>query len=264
MKIPLLYTTFNRLEYPKRTRPRLIEATPEADIYVVDNGSTDGTQAYLNGFGINDHFHIDLNSKNIGVANAMNWFFETIRLQSTYFVCTCDFAPCNCVAPIIEYVAKVDNDTMVSDGWLPKMIEAAKTGKIDVLQAKHHFIIPKYKDWNELEQDQGVENLNGCGKIVHFPFVGGSGIVIRRDAIKEDIKGVGHIFGWSVYQDTRPEIRSAFYSDVWIDLLDMQGYNQYMTDIDIKYYCDTGRLVRKEIDASGNIKSISKRSEYWE
>jgi len=236
VKIPLLYTTFNRLEYTKRTLPRLIESTPEADIYVWDNGSTDGTQDYLKGFEVSDRFHIDFNDRNIGIANAMNWFFNQTKEH--------------------EYVAKVDNDTMVSDGWLPKMIEAAKIGQVDILQAKHHFIIARYKNWNEMENDQRIENLNGCGKIVHYPFVGGSGIIIRRAVIKEDIKSSGHIFGWSVYQDTRPEIRSAFYPGVWIDLLDMADYNKHAVDADMKYYGDTGRLELKERDAMGNEKVL--------
>ncbi len=240
MKIPVLYTTFNRLEYTKRTLPRLIEATPEADIYVIDNGSTDGTKDYLRYADVRKNVHVTFNSKNIGIANVMNSFF----MMTKYFACACDLAPCDCVNPN-KWIAKVDNDTMVPDGWLPKMIEAARAGKVDVLQAKHHFVIARYKSWDEMENDQRVESLNGCGKIVHYPFVGGSGIVIRRAAIKEDIKGAGHIFGWSVYQDTRPEIRSAFYSDVWIDLLDMADYNKYTADADMKYYQDTGRLELK-------------------
>jgi len=243
-KIPVLYTTFNRLEYTKRTLPRLIEAIPEADIYVVDNGSDDETLEYLWGFTkcskvtgliLSNHdspFWLRINTSNIGIANVMNWFFE--------------------VTQSCEWVSKVDNDTMVPAGWLPKMIEAAKVGNIDVLQAKHHFVIARYKNWNEMEQDRTVENLNGCGKIVHYPFVGGAGIVIRRAAIKEDIKGSGHIFGWSVYQDTRPEIRSAFYPGVWIDLLDMADYNKHADDADMEYYVSTGRLELKERDIHGN------------
>ncbi len=232
-KIPVLYTTFNRLEYTKRTLPRLIEATPEADIYVVDNGSTDGTIDYLYDF-IRPHNEggpvhwFRTNPYNIGIVNAMNWFFSETKDH--------------------EYVAKVDNDTMVLDSWLPKMIGAANAGNIDVLQAKHYFIIARYKNWSEMESAQRVENLNGCGNIVHYPFVGGSGIVIRRAAIKEDIKSAGHIFGWSVYQDTRPEIRSAFYPGVWIDLLDMADYNKHTDDADMEYYKNSGRLELKQRD----------------
>ena len=235
MKIPVLYTTFNRLEYTKRTLPRLIEATPEADIYVVDNGSTDGTRDYLcpgDEWLGNSLDEICLNAKNIGIANVMNWFFDKTKDH--------------------EYVAKVDNDTMVPDGWLPKMIEAAKVGNIDVLQAKHHFIIARYKDWAEMESDQRVENLNGCGNIVHFPFVGGSGVVIRRAAVSDKIKSDGHIYGWSQYQTARPEVRSAFYSGVWIDLLDMADYNKHAEDADMDYYVSTGRLELKERDIHGN------------
>ncbi len=253
MKIPVLYTTFNRLEYTKRTLPRLIEATPEADIYVVDNASTDGTQDYLDDYRADllqslgypdavDRVDMYFKKNNIGIANVMNWFFDKTKDH--------------------EYVAKVDNDTMVPDGWLPKMIEAAKIGKVDVLQAKHHFIIARYKNWNEMENDQRVENLNGCPcyfcgeKIVRYPFVGGSGVVIRRTAIREDIKSSGHIFGWSVYQDERPEIKSAFYPGVWIDLLDMAGYNKYAKDANMKYYSDTGRLELREVDAQGNVRVL--------
>ncbi len=232
MKIPVLYTTFNRLEYTKRTLPRLVKASPWADIHVWDNGSTDGTQDFLMGQVGNYPYHLELSPKNIGIANVMNWFFDKTKDH--------------------EYVAKVDNDTMVPDGWLPKMIEAAKIGKVDILQAKHHFIIARYKNWNEMENDQRVEDLNGCGKIVRYPFVGGSGIVIRRAAITDPIKSSGHIFGWSVYQDERPEIKSAFYPGIWIDLLDMADYNKHADDADMEYYVSTGRLELKERDIHGN------------
>ena len=93
--IPVLYTTFNRLGFTKQTLPVLIKNTPEAEIIVIDNGSTDGTVEYLidcyeSQGGIN---HLVLKGWNSGICGAMNAFFEMTEGA--------------------EYVAKVDNDTLV-------------------------------------------------------------------------------------------------------------------------------------------------------
>ena len=71
--IPVLFITYNRVEYTKKTLPALIKNTPGARIIVIDNGSTDGTVEYLEGiYGI----ELYLNDKNFGLAHAMNQFFE--------------------------------------------------------------------------------------------------------------------------------------------------------------------------------------------
>ena len=212
--IPVLFTTFNRLKYTKKTLPALIKEK-EGSIYVVDNGSTDGTQDYLKGLKLK---HLILQDHNHGITEVMNWFFrETIK---------------------DEWIAKVDNDTLMPQNWLKEMIDVAVKNKIDILQAKHYFISQKYSDWNDLEKKEGV-----TANLITRPVIGGSGIVIRRAAINDYIDRNGLIFGWGVYQINRPEIKKAFYNGVWANLLDMQDYNLYAKDADMEYFVKTGRMI---------------------
>ena len=68
-KIPILYTTFNRIGYTKETLPALIDSIgDEAEIYIVDNCSTDGTVEYLKNFKSKKIKEVIFNSKNQGVS----------------------------------------------------------------------------------------------------------------------------------------------------------------------------------------------------
>ena len=71
--IPVLFITYNRLDYTKQSLPVLIENTPGARLIVIDNGSTDGTVEYLNEFQPGT-FELILNKDNLGLGCAMNQF----------------------------------------------------------------------------------------------------------------------------------------------------------------------------------------------
>ena len=230
--IPVLYTTYNRLEYTKQTLPRLFEATPEGLIHIVDNGSTDGTVEWLEAWLTTArNFVLHIFPQNMGISAAMNWFFNK--------------------NPSHSWVAKVDNDTSVPDGWLSKLIKAAQEGGADVVQAAHYFLISRCKDWTELEHWGSLVDVSD-GKLVFYPYVGGSGIVIKRQIIDEFIGGEGLIFGWGEYLKRKPMIRTAFFSGVWVDLLDMEYFNKYREETDKLYYGITGRMSLQEARMANN------------
>lgn len=91
--IPVLYTTFNRLDYTRQTLPVLLENAQEGKVIVIDNGSTDGTVNFLKSL---SGFDLILKEENTGISGAMNTFFEMTEGE--------------------KYVAKVDNDTIVPAG----------------------------------------------------------------------------------------------------------------------------------------------------
>jgi len=218
--IPILYTTFNRLYYTKITLPALIERTPNGEIYVVDNGSTDGTQEYLKGLNLE---HLTLNDSNLGVTEVMNLFFDETKDS--------------------EWIGKVDNDTLMPFGWLEELVRVASENEIDIVQAYHYFVSHNHVTWDDFKNCNGVINLDN-GNLITHPYVGGSGIVIRREVIKGYIIPVELIFGWSYFQVGRPEIKKAFYSGVWADLLDMKNNNSYSDTADFEYYVETGRMTK--------------------
>lgn len=219
-KIPILFTTYNRLEYTKISLMALLKTMPYA-VLVFDNGSTDGTKEWLLSLkdklelrGIkNILFHF--NDTNIGVAGAMNHFLETF--------------------PDVEYIAKVDNDTVVYPGWTDLLQWVLYSNEADIVQAKH-YVIPEvhHEGWKGLmktceEVQRGVWQAD---------FVGGTGIVIRRSAIKSRIPETDwKLGGWNQWQIERSHVVKVFTEAVEIKLLDDHGYHDYPD-----YYRETGRL----------------------
>jgi len=222
---PVLFITYNRLGYTKQSLPALIENTPGARIIVIDNGSTDGTVEYLkNVQGIELH----LNDKNFGLAGAMNQFFE---------LTACD--------PV---VAKVDNDTMVPQGWLEKMLTAMEESGVDALQAYHYLTAFDVSSWEDVEAKHTCIKTS-VGNVALVPAIGGSGTVFRRNIIKEPLPDDG-LNPWWNRQLTIPEVKKGFFSGVWVDLLDMAGHNEFSLDTDMAYGLSTGRFCVSTEDIS--------------
>jgi glycosyltransferase involved in cell wall biosynthesis len=215
--MPVLFTTFNRLGFTKRTLSVLLQNTPEGEIIVIDNGSTDGTVEYLKSL---SGFELVLNEKNTGISGAMNTFFEMTKEA--------------------EFVAKVDNDTIVPVNWLSDLITVLEQAHLDIVQAAHYFHSTIYKDWDDLSQRRLTKQLEN-GNVVYAKIVGGSGIVLRRSIVKEPLEDKG-LYGWGNFQYRYREYRRAMFDGVWVDLLDMADYNTYRTDIDTAYFLSTGRF----------------------
>jgi len=216
--IPVLFTTFNRLEFTKKTLPVLLENTSEGEIIVIDNGSTDGTVEYLSQRPGN--FKYILNEKNTGISGAMNVFFEMTKDA--------------------EFVAKVDNDTLVPVNWLSNLAMVLDQAHLDIVQAAHYFHSTIYTDWDDLVRSRPVKQFEN-GNVVYAKIVGGSGIVLRREIIQEPLEDNG-LSGWGNFQYQHREHRRGMFDGVWIDLLDMADYNTYRTDIDTDYFLSTGRF----------------------
>ena len=79
-KIPILFTTFNRLHYTVRALPVLLENSQEmGEVFIIDNCSDDDTVEYLKS--IDDPIIKSkiFNDKNTGIAGAMNQFFNLVK-----------------------------------------------------------------------------------------------------------------------------------------------------------------------------------------
>jgi len=214
MSFPTLMITYNRLEYTKRALAALIESDC-GDIILIDNASTDGTLQFLCGLPTEENGHKIYcynNSENIGIAGAMNKFLDLTR--------------------DIFIVGKVDNDTIVPKDWCARLKPCLDY--CDMVQPKH-YIIPATDPggW-----DSFVKHMKEIrpGLYQHH-FIGGSGILFKRNCIDEIPATKWKLGGWREFQKFNPALVKCFFAGVEIKLLDEHGYTDYPD-----YYKQTKRL----------------------
>jgi GT2 family glycosyltransferase len=132
--------TFNRLAATKRALEKFFQVT-KSPFYltVIDNGSTDGTQSFLNTFYTHGHsgycrgFEVILNETNLGVAKARNQGLLALKSDA-------------------EFIATVDNDVLLPDNWLEQCT--------DIMQANQKWVIGV--NFNQEKQKYPTVTLNGC------------------------------------------------------------------------------------------------------
>ena len=93
--VHILYLTFNRLYYTQKTLPVLLESSDTASyqIYIVDNGSTDGTVEYLQNLNHPRIEKVVYNKKNEGLVKPTKKFWAESNAG---------------------LVGKIDNDILIS------------------------------------------------------------------------------------------------------------------------------------------------------
>jgi len=99
--------THNRLDQTKKCVKNISKYTPEAhEIIFVDNCSTDGTAKWLQGQArVNKNYHLIENKESIELIKGLN---QGINLSTG------------------EFILLLDNDVVVSSGWLTGMLECLK------------------------------------------------------------------------------------------------------------------------------------------
>jgi GT2 family glycosyltransferase len=218
--VPVLFTTYNRLDFTKISLPKLIESNC-GTIFVIDNASTDGTAKYLRGLK-SKKLVVVLNDENTGVAGAMNIF---IKMNTNN-----------------NYLAKVDNDTIVKKDWLDILLKKVVDKNIDIIQAKHPILVKTHATGSFDEWMKKLEQDKDDNSIYYSKFVGGSGIVFNRKIITEDIPTVEwKLAGWREFQRKHTSSKKAFCTETVIKLLDMNegGGANYIKYPD--YYKETRR-----------------------
>ena len=206
--------TYNRLEYTKQALESLFNSK-EVEIFIIDNGSTDGTQEWLYSQPWGVAWNVFYNMKNLGIAGAMNQFLALTQEA--------------------EFVGKVDNDTIVPPDFISRMLP--HMDKVDIVQAKH----PILKATHAEGFDSWVSAMPASGALRYNHFVGGSGIIFRRNIVTQVPRTEWMLGGWRQFQREHPHLRKAFATDVEIQLLDTNeggaDYSQYP-----EYYRETKRL----------------------
>jgi len=229
--IPILMIVLDRYEYTKKALTALLENTDYPfKLFLFNNGSEGETTRYLERLDDSriEYFH---SSKNIGLVPAMNMFFDRFKDN--------------------QYVAKVDNDTVVHKGWLGKLKEVMDTYPLFTVQADHWLAMPFEIETNEdfYKHCFGIEFKGSM--LYFFKNSGGTGQLIRRDLIDapmkpmSDTKGKGGLSGWCSMQIAKyKKYPSAFYRGVWIDRLDQTYTNKYKEVSDYPAYDEMIKKMR--------------------
>lgn len=181
--IDILYITFNRIAYTRLTLPALIKnAGTTFSLTIVDNGSTDGTVEYLKRIKkkhspiIRD---LILNGSNRGISEPTNKFWKTSKA---------------------EFLGKVDNDTLVPENWLARMLAAHdQCERLGVIGGFHFNM--KYVDKDALRRR--VVTINKF-QLVPDAFIGGCCYLFRKSVQEKHgyltVNPAKKSFGWTEYQ----------------------------------------------------------------
>ncbi len=227
--IPILTIVLDRLEYTKKSITSILENTNYPfKLFIFNNGSDNDTTAYLES--INDSriemFH---SRENIGLVPAMNMFFDRFK---------------DC-----RYVAKVDNDTVVPEGWLIKLKEVMDAYPLFTVQADHYLAMPFRIETNDDFYKHLFSTDFKDGRLYFYKNSGGTGQLIRRSVIDKPVRnattkgGKGGLSGWCNMQVQKyKEYPSAFYSGVWIERLDQIDTNRYKPVSD---YPEYDKMIKK-------------------
>ncbi len=121
----IIIPCWNQLEFTRVCISALLRHTrPPWELIAIDNGSTDGTAAYLSG--VRDVAAMPItvigNSKNLGFPAAVNQGLKAARG---------------------EFLVLLNNDAVVTDGWLSQLIALAEMPWKDDLTTEHIEITEK-------------------------------------------------------------------------------------------------------------------------
>jgi GT2 family glycosyltransferase len=207
--IPLIFPTWDRLGYTKQVLHNLLEKTPNIQVVIIDDGSIDGTIEWLELQ--NDPRIVGkiYRSERQGIDKNMDLFFS--------------------LTAGVEWVAKIDNDTMVPDRWLEDLITAAKRSNVDVIAPSHFKNVMakrKYLADSKMVEDTGVYVNRHVGGL--FALRRSWLDLVLRMGLTAYWEQYGKTpGGWTNLQETSPGIK-AFYPKVYVTLLDIgEGKNDY-------------------------------------
>ncbi len=158
MKIQLVFVTYNRLAYTRRSLSSVLaDPSEEFSLVIWDNGSTDGTAEYLK-HEVDDPRVCDivLSRENLGQTGAMNYAWS--RTDA-------------------DLVGKVDNDCLLPAGWTRILAQAHRDIPELGAVACWHF---RRKDFKYELGRRKIQRF-GAHRIFRHPWVGGTGFLIKRE-----------------------------------------------------------------------------------
>lgn len=162
MEIHLVFITYNRLDYTKKSLESVLaDPSEEFALTIWDNASTDGTVEYLKNE-VSDPRIVDIvfSKENVGQTAAVNQVWSKSKA---------------------DLLGKLDNDCLVTAGWTRKLAEAHKDiPNLGVIACWHFF--PDDFDYERAKHK--IQTFNNH-RIFRHPWTCGTGLLIKRETFEK-------------------------------------------------------------------------------
>ncbi|MEM3036312.1 MAG: glycosyltransferase [Thermoplasmata archaeon] len=188
-KASIIVVTYNNIEYTKLCLESIISKTdyPNYEIIVVDNNSLDGTREYLQNIQkIISFIKVIFNNENTGFAKANN---QGIQCASG------------------DYIVFLNNDTVVTKGWLTKLIdyldkypEIGLIGPVTNSCGNEAKIDVPYKDLGEMDRFAYFYTSSHAGLFFDIKMLALYCAATRRKTI-EDVGMLDERFSVGMFED---------------------------------------------------------------
>ncbi|MBC7320847.1 methyltransferase domain-containing protein, partial [bacterium] len=182
----IIVLTLNNLEYTKKCIESIREYTPEPyELIVVDNGSTDGTIEYLES---QSDIKLVKNPTNVGFAMGNNIGMKLAKG---------------------DYIVILNNDTVVTQGWLARLIACAKTDpSIGIVGPRSNYVagiqlvkdVPYGNDMTAMQEFARQWSLENSGRYEETVRVIGFCMLVKREVI-ERIGGFDPLYENGNFED---------------------------------------------------------------
>ena len=135
MKTAVVILNWNGLQHLQHYLPQVVATTPDADIVVADNGSTDGSVAWLRE--ATPEVQLVLLDKNYGFAEGYNRTLKQLDGYDVFVLLNSDIAPENgWLAPLLEQLERNEDVAVV----VPKILDDKCRDKFEYAGAAGGFI----------------------------------------------------------------------------------------------------------------------------
>jgi GT2 family glycosyltransferase len=220
-KASIIILTYNNLDYNRQCLESIFASTayPNFDVIVVDNASSDGTPAFLRSFAASHpNLRVILNPENAGFAAGNNQGFA---------------------ASDGEYVVFLNNDTVVTPGWLSGLIRYLRdpavgfVGPVTNFSGNESRISVDYADIRDLNDFARRYTNSHRGQSFDIRMLALFCAVTRRSVL-EEIGPLDERFNVGMYEDDdySLRLRHAGYQilcaeDVYVHHWGSAGFSQF-------------------------------------
>jgi GT2 family glycosyltransferase len=218
---------------------------PNYEVIVVDNNSSDGTQAYLRYLAAqHSHIEIILNSQNHGFARANN---QGIERSSG------------------EYLVLLNNDTVVPPGWLSRLLHHLRrpsvgmVGPVTNSAGNEARIEVPYRTWSEMESFAAERTWEHDGQAADIKVLAMYCVALKR-ATYDAVGPLDEQFGIGMFEDDdyTQRLRAKGYrilcaADVFVHHFGQAAFKKLIDSGDYQRLFDENRL---RFETKWNVKWI--------